>query len=77
MNEDNYVHKNVFLSSNVDNYEPIYLYKYLQPADYFILLLDGDFIIEAGEDGIELLAKQHDHFGENALLGLLSNPNFT
>lgn len=66
MNEQNYVHRYIH---SLDKSESIYLYRYQQPSDYFILLLNGSYIIEAGIEKIELLAKQYDHFGERALLG--------
>lgn len=66
MNEQNYIHRYIHTNDKSDS---LYLYRYQHPSEYFILLLNGSYIIEAGVDKIELLAKQYDHFGERALLG--------
>lgn len=68
MNEQNYFHR---YKNNIDKWDEntLYLYRYNQPSDYFVLLLSGSYLIEAGADKIELLAKQYDHYGEKALLG--------
>lgn len=69
MNEQNYVHKYMHSLVVSGPESSLYLYKYQQPSDYFILLLGGSFLVEAGAEKTELLTKQYDHFGEKALLG--------
>lgn len=49
--------------------DQIYLYKYNESCDYFILLLEGSLIIEAGIEKTLFMAKQFDYFGVKALLG--------
>ena len=65
-NEQNYIHR---YFHTVEKSDGLWLYRYQQPSDYFVLLLNGRFLIEAGVEKIQLLAKQYDHFGERALLG--------
>lgn len=54
------------------NEEDIYLYKYKQQSDSFILLLEGCFMVEVGAERTEFYARQFDHFGEQALLGRIN-----
>ena len=68
------VHKYIFTKANFNSNscksENIYLYNYKQPCDYFILIIEGCLILEAGEERTEFLVKQFDHFGTKALLGI-------
>ena len=49
--------------------EHTYLYKYNVACDYFILLIEGCLLVEAGKEKTQFLTKQFDHFGIKALLG--------
>jgi hypothetical protein len=50
--------------------DQIYLYKYKESCEHFILLLEGSLIIEAGIERTLFVVKQFDHFGVKALLGI-------
>jgi hypothetical protein len=45
------------------------LYKYNVPCDFFILLVEGCLLVEAGKEKTQFLTKQFDYFGKKALLG--------
>ena len=45
------------------------MYKYQSPCDYFILLIEGCLLVEAGKEKTQFLTKQFDYFGIKALLG--------
>ncbi len=46
-----------------------YIYRYQKPCDYFVLLIEGSFIVESGQEKIESFAKQFDSFGIKSLIG--------
>lgn len=46
----------------------IYLYKYGQECDYFILILDGSAVVQVGIEGMEINAGLFSYYGLNALL---------
>ena len=47
----------------------MYLYKCGKEADYFIILLDGQAVVQSGQDGMEINAGLFSYFGVDALLG--------
>lgn len=49
--------------------DQIYLYKYKESCEHFILLMEGSLLIEAGVERTLFVAKQFDYFGVKALLG--------
>lgn len=52
-----------------DSNQSMYIYEYQKACDYFVLLIEGSFIVESGIEKIESFAKQLEHFGTKALLG--------
>jgi hypothetical protein len=62
-------YENAF-SGKLKQLEQIYLYRYNEPCEHFILLIEGPLIIEAGHEKTLFAAKQHDYFGIKALLGI-------
>ena len=46
-----------------------YIYRYKKPCDYFVLLIEGSFIVESGQEKIESFAKPFDCFGIKSLIG--------
>ncbi len=72
-NGEIYVHKYLVPpGSNISEQikqQTTYIYKYGEAVDYFVLIVEGCLIVEAGLEKTEFLAKQFDHFGEKALLG--------
>lgn len=69
----NYVHKyicttNLETSPTAKN-NNLYIYKYREPSDFFVLLIEGCYIVEASSEKVEFLTKQFDYFGVDALIG--------
>ena len=66
------VHKYMFtnFTSNSSKLENTYLYNFNEPCDYFILIIEGCLLLEAGEERTQFLVKQFDYFGTKALLGM-------
>lgn len=47
-----------------------YIYRRGKPSTFFLIILEGSLILEAGMERTELVCKQFDHFGSKALLGI-------
>ncbi len=74
-NDEIYVHKYLVQpasnkSEQIKSQKATYIYKYGEAVDYFVLVVEGCLIVEAGKEQTEFLAKQFDHFGDKALLGM-------
>jgi metal transporter CNNM len=67
-NRENFEFK--FLNSQAKN-DSYYLYEYNKPCDYFILLVEGSFIVDCGQEKIESFAKSFEYFGTKSLIGKL------
>ncbi|CAF0873313.1 unnamed protein product [Brachionus calyciflorus] len=74
-NDENYFCKYLsFYNKSEAKFEQSkYLFKYGEEVDYFILLIEGSFMIEAGIEKTEFYTRQFEHFGEQALLGECEN----
>ena len=46
-----------------------YVYKYHKLASYFVMVIEGNMMLEIGNEKIELIVKPFEYFGINALLG--------
>ena len=55
-----------------DNYDDAYLYKFGEPSNNFIIILDGSATLEIGKDKITVLAGIFSYYG---VCALLSDPN--
>jgi hypothetical protein len=71
-NDEIYIHKYIFQSSDNKSKQNSnnYIFKHGEKIDYFILIVEGCLIAEVGKERTEILAKQFDHFGERALIGI-------
>ena len=67
-NRENFEFK--FLNSKATN-ENFYIYEYNKPCDYFVLLVEGSFIVDCGREKIESFAKSFEYFGTKSLIGKL------
>ena len=75
-NDEIYVHKYLVQTNSLaamhehsKQQQDTYIYKYAEPVDFFVLIVEGCLVVEAGAEKTEFLAKQFDHFGSRALLG--------
>jgi hypothetical protein len=64
-NKDNFDIK-IFSSKETNT---VYIYEYGNKYDYFVLLIEGSYIVESGREKIESFTKQFEHFGTKALIG--------
>jgi hypothetical protein len=54
--------------SGDENDMNMYLYKYDVECDYFIIILDGNALVQVGKEGMEINAGLFSYYGVNALL---------
>ena len=46
-----------------------YVYKYNKPCNYFVLLIDGEMLLQVGKEKTEFITKPFEYFGIQALMG--------
>lgn len=68
-NDEIYMHKFILKKTSQVTSQMANVYTYQEPVDFFVLIVEGCLIVEAGQEKTEFLAKQYDHFGSKALLG--------
>lgn len=51
------------------NFNTNFIYTLGKPCDYFILIIEGKMVVEAGQEKTECYAKEFSYFGVQALLG--------